>query len=103
MCEVGGEAVSELLLDAVLFKVSAKALLALAPHAPAVNVAAPCDGAKVGTCDGEGASTGEGVIEQLSWTGEGNVGRDERQLGVHASCGDVLSLLEVVFENAVPG
>lgn len=104
--EIRGEEAAQLGLEPVLRKVARQALglvVALAAHAPAVNVAAPADGAEMGAGDGEGARADKGVVEELPRRGEGDVCGDEGELGVHAGGGDVAALLEVVPVDDVAG
>jgi len=99
--QVRDEGVAEARREPVLHVVAEEAALALAADRAAVDVGAEGERAEVRAGDGEGAGADEGVVEELGGGGEGDVGGDEREGGVHGRRADVLALLEVVLLDDV--
>lgn len=104
VCQVADKAVNVPVRQAILDKVILEPwATGFSANLAAVNVAAPCCGAKGGGGDKEGAGAGEGVVDELGGAAEGEVGGDEGEGGVHACCADVGAFFEVVGVGEVSG
>lgn len=72
-------------------------LAPLPPHHPAIDIRPHRHGAEMRARDGETPRPHKGIIEQFMGSSHGDVGGQERELGIHGCGVDVLSSLEAVF------
>ena len=67
------------------------------PHHPAIDIRPYCHGAEMRTRDGETPRPHKGIIKQSMGSSHGDIGGQERELGIHGCGIDVLASLEAVF------
>lgn len=103
--QISSEHPAQVLGKAVLLKVPPQGLLLLVTSdAAPVNIGPKRQSAELRAGNREGTGADEGVVDQLSRCRQGNVGRDQGELGVHGGRGDVSPLFEVqLFGQRLPG